>query len=690
MLIFRVKEVLVQRETRNALLLLLAEIFANVFLVSFAFGTNRLTDPLFLSILAGNVLLLAGAFFLSGKRPLSALLLGGLLAFAFSPLFFCWTNDWRSWLLGLAPAIYCGFLVFRVAFNFYRANVDAEAAVLNEKRWLKPVFGPRTMLFMPLNWLALFALSLLLYRADVLGWPAFVASSVLAFWALYGSFRSEIHLYKRSKGKFCFFILTAFILTVAAFAFGEWSLGLLGVMAVLCFVLAHYFARSAAFDRFSNYFFQHPALLLVVSFLGVILTGTYLLALPWVLNKGCDIGLVDALFMSASATCVTGLATVDISKVFSFSGQVVILGLIQVGGLGIMTLSTFSALVLGRAIGLRQEYFVKDMLGEKRQSNVLPLTIFICTATFIIEAVGVAFLFPQMLHMGLGWKVSLWKSVFHSVSAFCNGGLSLQTDSLMMFQHHPWILLTFTALIVAGGLGFGVLSWISDFVRFKKPHSNFYVSVVIVGTLILVFGGMIGFLLWDHSRGLSNFDWPEKICNALFCSVTARTAGFSTFDLNDMSRAGRFLTMVLMFVGGAPGSTAGGVKLTTLVIFLALLFAVLRGRDDVTLGRHSFNANTVWRAVTVFMLYNVTFLTGFILLITFENGGYEEILFEAVSAIGTTGLSMGITEKLSVMGKLVITAMMFIGRIGPLTLLLLLPTRKRSAIEYPKTPLMVG
>ena len=690
MLIFRVKKVLVKRETRNALLLLLAELVCNVFLTAFAFGTNRMTDPLFLSVLAGNVLFLAGIFFLSVKRPLTALLLGTIASFAFAPLFFLWTNDWRSWLLGLAPAIFCGFLVFRTAFSFYRANVDAEAAVLNEKRWLKPIFGPGTMLYMPLNWVALFALALLLYRSDVLGWPAFAACSVLALWALYGSFRCERHLFRHSRGKFCFLIAAAFLLAVAAFAFGEWTLGLLGVMAVLCLVLMHYFARSATFARFSNYFFQHPALLLVVSFLGVILTGTYLLALPWVLNKGYDIGLVDALFMSASATCVTGLATVDISKVFSFSGQVVILALIQIGGLGIMTLSTFSALVLGRAIGLRQEYFVRDMLGEKRQSNVLPLTIFICAATFIIEAVGVFFLFPQMVHMGLGWKTALWKSLFHSVSAFCNGGLSLQTDSLMMFQHHPWILLTFTALIVAGGLGFGVLSWICDFLRFKKPHSNFYVSVVIVGTLILVFGGMLGFLIWDHARGLSNFDWPEKICNALFCSVTARTAGFSTFDLNDMSRAGRFLTMILMFVGGAPGSTAGGVKLTTLVIFLALLLAVLRGRDEVTLGRHSFNANTVWRAVTVFMLYNVAFLTGFILLLTFENGGYEETLFETVSAVGTTGLSMGITERLSVMGKLVVTAMMFVGRIGPLTLLLLLPTRKRSAIEYPKTPLMVG
>ncbi|MBR5945957.1 hypothetical protein IKZ80_02625, partial [bacterium] len=237
MLIFRVKEVLVQRETRNALLLLLAELLCNVFLVVFAFGTGRLTDPLFLSILAGNVLLLAGAFVLSQKRPILSLLLGTSLAFAFAPLFFCWTTDWRSWLLGLAPAIFCGFLVFRVAFSFHRANVDAEAAVLNERRWLKPVFGPRTMLYMPLNWVALFSLSLLLYRADVLGWPAFSACSLLAIWALYGSFRCEIYLYKRSKGKFCFFILTAFVLTIAAFAFGEWSLGLLGVMAVLSFVI---------------------------------------------------------------------------------------------------------------------------------------------------------------------------------------------------------------------------------------------------------------------------------------------------------------------------------------------------------------------------------------------------------------------------------------------------------------------
>ena len=690
MLIFRVKEVLVKRETTNALLLLPAALLVNLFLVTFAFGVDSMTRPAFFACLGAFVVLSALAFFLASKRPIRALLLGGLLSFAFTPLFFAWTGDWRRWLLGLAPAIFCGFLFFRAAFSFYRANVDAEAAVLNERRWLKPIFGPRTMLYMPLNWLALFSLALLMYRANTLAWPAFVSTGILALASLYGSFRCELHLFRRSRGKFCFFIMAVFILTLVSFGFLQWSLGLLGVMATLSFVIIHYFARSATFDRFSNYFFQHPALLLVVSFLGVILLGTYLLALPWVLNKGYDIGLVDALFMSASATCVTGLATVDISKVFTFSGQVVILGLIQVGGLGIMTLSTFSALVLGRAIGLRQEYFVRDMLGEKRQSNVLPLTIFICAATFIIEAVGVAFLFPQLMHMGLGWKQSLWKSLFHSVSAFCNGGLSLQTDSLAMFQHHPWILLTITCLIVAGGLGFGVLSWISDFVRFKKPHGNFYVSVVLVGTCILTFGGMLGFLLWDHSRGLSNFDWPEKVCNALFCSVTARTAGFSTFDLNDMSRAGRFFTMILMFVGGAPGSTAGGVKLTTIVVFLALLFAVLRGRDDVTLGRHSFNANTVWRAVTVFMLYNITLLVGFLLLLTFEKGGYEELLFESVSAVGTTGLSMGITEKLSVMGKLVITAMMFIGRIGPLTLLLLLPTRKRSAIEYPKTPLMVG
>ena len=692
MLTFRIKSVLSRREMQNAVLLFFAALPVHLFLATLAGGQEALIERYFLTSLFAFAFFGVIGFALSSRKPLTSVtfLLIGVLSFL--PGYYFHTQDWRWFLVGLAPSIYLGVCLFIIAWHLYCLNRGMEEASFTEKSLRSELFGPRTSWIVSQNWLAIFCLGFALYRyhSQNLNWLCWSFAGLVGALALFGSFLGEYFLFKQSLGRLRWLILLPLLGFVGSFLTSHWAEGILCAMAALVLVDFHYRSKVESFSKFSNYFFQHPALLLVSSFLGVILIGTYLLALPWVLQKGHSLEVIDAFFLSTSATCVTGLASVDISKVFSFSGQLIILGLIQVGGLGIMTLSTFSAIVLGRAIGLRQEYFVKDMLGENRHADVLPLTIFICVATFAIEALGAATLIPQLMHLGMGFKEALWKSVFHSVSAFCNGGLSLQSDSLLCFEHHPWILFTITMLIVAGGLGFGVLSWLCDFLRFKNPRSNFYVNVVLTSTIVLLVFGTSAYLFFDGFCGMEHLNWVEKISNSFFYSATARTAGFSTFDINEMSKAGRLCTMILMFIGGAPGSTAGGVKLTTLVVFLSMILSVMRGRDEITYRRHTFAPQTAWRATVIFLLYLISLLIGFLALLKVEDMGFEEVLFETISALCTTGLSMGVTERLSAAGKLIVIVLMFVGRLGPLTFLLLVPTRRRSVIEYPNARLMVG
>lgn len=438
--------------------------------------------------------------------------------------------------------------------------------------------------------------------------------------------------------------------------------------------------------RVWNLLTERPAYLFVTSFASAILVGAGLLALPVACSQG-RLSLIDALFTSTSAVCVTGLIVVDTGSVLSTFGEVVLLLLIQMGGLGVMTITTFLALVIGGDLGLRGEFAIREMVREERCRSAIRLLRFIVLVTLLIEGVGFLCLWPAYISAGTNAGRAAYLALFHSVSAFCNAGFSLHSDSLCGFADTPAIPLVVSALVILGGLGFGVLYSSYAVLRHGRRNS-FHATQVLWCTLALVALGTallagIEAIPGAGGHGLSLLD-------AFFQSVTARTAGFNTVDIATLSTPSQEVLMGLMFIGAAPGSTGGGVKVTTLLVLIAVVATVIRGRDDVVLARRRLAFETISQAMALVLLGALLIAGAFLLLLISETASPRVLLFETVSAFGTVGLSLGATAHLSVPGKLVIVAVMFAGRVGILTFLLLLRPRRRSRLRHPLAELVVG
>ena len=427
----------------------------------------------------------------------------------------------------------------------------------------------------------------------------------------------------------------------------------------------------------------------LLGFGGVILLGAVLLMLP-ACSTGVPLGPVDALFTATSAVCVTGLVVVDTGSAFTPLGQAVVLLLIQVGGIGIMTLSAFILLMLGRRSSIR----VAEALGGSylrrrriRMSTLLRRTILL---TFGCELVGALLLW-------LLWRGdfgdagrSVWSSIFHAVSAFCNAGFSLNPDSLMGHAVDPGVNLVVMALIIAGGLGFFVLSELIEIVsvrRGPRPRLSFHSRIVLSMSALLIVAGAVLFFLLEWRHGLSDVSIGRSWLEAFFQSVTARTAGFNTVDIGGLSNAGLFTAIFLMFFGGAPGSMAGGVKVTTLGVIVVVVVSRLRGLRRPALFGRSLSRSNLERAVALIIIALSLIGVATMLLLITELGGaphaesrgmFLELVFECVSAFGTVGLSTGVTPTLSVAGRIIITLMMFVGRLGPLTLVVAMERRRRA------------
>ena len=455
-------------------------------------------------------------------------------------------------------------------------------------------------------------------------------------------------------------------------------------------VIFRIFGKTEYADRFSKYFFKRPAQLLALSFVAVISIGTVILSFPYISVTGQSISLINAFFTSTSATCVTGLIVLDTPVDFTFFGQVVILTLIQIGGLGIMTISTFAAVIIGRSVGLGQEYSLTKMIGENRVNRAYQLIKFICLFTFVIEIVGAVTLFPQFRALGFSLKTAAWKSLFHSISGFCNAGFSLQSDSLISFQSNSGIIMTISALVILGGLGFGVLYWF--FERVSGPHrkNSFHVKIVLWSTGILLLAASLFIFIFEYNGALAEFSLADKIYNSIFAGMTPRTAGFNTFDICSLKPVTRFFTSVLMFIGVAPGSTGGGIKITTVFVLILTVRALIRGDKEIQGYGYSVSTGTVFRAAAVLALGAATFVIGFMFLLGSQNLSFEVLGFEAMSAFGTVGLSMNATNLLNDFGKIILVILMFIGRVGPLTLVLSMQPLRKQEIYFPKANVMVG
>ena len=456
-------------------------------------------------------------------------------------------------------------------------------------------------------------------------------------------------------------------------------------------------ARRRTTSEVLQLFFDHPSRLVVLSFLSVILLGTMLLTFPAASATGDPISPIDALFTATSATCVTGLIVLDTPQAFSPLGHVILLVLFQVGGLGIMVLSTFGMLMLGGSLGLRGARALKEMLETHAERAAYRLTRFIVLATFSLEAVGALVLTFAFGDLGLGPAEAAWRGVFHAVSAFCNAGFSLQSDSLVQLQSNPLGLLTVAALITLGGFGFSVLAAVWSLLRrravwWERARVDLQSKTVLAASAVLVVVGWGLFAAFEWDRSLEGLSLVDKVLNALFQSVTLRTAGFNTVSFDELSPATLLTMMVWMFLGASPGGTGGGLKTTTLVVLLAAVAALARGSSVVNLFDREIPRVIVYRSIAVLVLFYSLAAGGLLLLLLVESQPFEVLAFETVSAVGTVGLSLGATAKLGAAGKLVIIGAMFIGRIGPLTLVLLLGTgvSRRRLHRYPESRMMVG
>jgi trk system potassium uptake protein TrkH len=574
-----------------------------------------------------------------------------------------------------------------------------------------------------INWLVLITLllsivSLIVEQADIQTRFSAIFTHTLDFTILFLFLAEVIVDFVRSTDKRHFFKRQLFevlflVFFAALFAYNKFLLfsresslygNLPGKIIIVrnIFVLLKVFGRIRKLSAFVRSLTAHPARTVILSFVLVIVTGTILLMLPFTTPDGAGLSFVDSLFTATSAVCVTGLIVVDTATAFSIWGKIIILLLIQVGGLGIMILSFFMAFILRRSLTVEDKFLISYMTSEKDMRNLGRSIKNIINITLIIEGAGAVLLFLGF-RTSLGTNLqTLFISLFHSVSAFCNAGFSLFSDSLEGFKSHTLINLTVIVLIILGGLSFLVImnlkGWLAAGVPNLFKRKSFSVKglslntrVVLLGTGILLGLGMLLIYALEHRYSLANLDLKTQYLAAFFQSVTTRTAGFNTISMSGLRNPTYLLMMIFMFIGGASGSTAGGVKINSIALFLAYVNSLLKEKREVTLFNYAVSKDLVLRALLILMFGLVSVLGGMLILSITENAPFIYICFETVSAFGTVGLSAGITSALSIIGKYVIILLMFIGRIGPLTLLAAAAQRIRQVqIEYPTGEILVG
>lgn len=430
--------------------------------------------------------------------------------------------------------------------------------------------------------------------------------------------------------------------------------------------------------------------MIILGFLGVILAGALLLMLPIASKEGKMTPFPDTLFTATSAVCVTGLAVKDTGSYWSQFGQAVILALIQIGGLGVVTIAVSIAMLSGRKISLMQRSTMQDAISAPKVGGIVRLTRFILKGTFLVELSGAMLLLP-VFFKDYGAE-GIWMAFFHSISAFCNAGFDLLGKngnlypSLTAYADNPLLNVTIMGLIVIGGIGF--LTWDDIHTRkFRIRQYSMQSKVILLTSSILILVPAVFFYFTDFA-GMSG---KERLLASLFQSVTTRTAGFNTENLSAMSGASKAVMVGLMLIGGAPGSTAGGLKTTTFAVLLASTFATFRQREDTQLFRRRIEREALKNAAALLIMYLFLVLAGGIIISECENLSITECLYETASAVGTVGLTLGITPGLGVFSKGILIVLMFLGRVGGLTLVYaVLPERKTIYAKLPLEKINIG
>ena len=440
----------------------------------------------------------------------------------------------------------------------------------------------------------------------------------------------------------------------------------------------------------------NPALQIVLGFFVLILVGTFFLCLPISSASGEWLSFVDGIFTSTSAVSTSGLIVFDTAVHFSLFGQIVILLLMQIGGIGVICLTTLVFLILGKKITYKSRLALQEGLNQESNQGVVKMIRKIVIFTFAIELVGFLILLIPFVPK-YGWGNGIFKSIFITVSAFCNAGFDImgteQTSfvNLADFQTNPLVLYTIMALVFIGGLGFLV---IFDVLGLKKKKS-FHTKVVLIVSAVLIAIGAIVFtaLEWNNPTTIGNLGWFDKITNGLFASIMPRSTGFSTFNYANLTSGSVLFTNILMFIGAGPASTAGGIRVTTLFVLLVTMFKGTNKNGDLVVFKKRIPASAIRKAIRVFCLsLLLCIVSTFLLCISHNNITVSEAIFESISAFSSAGLSLGITSYLNVFGKLVITMVMFIGRVGIFTFTIAFANKIKTddEIEYPDSKIVIG
>lgn len=439
-----------------------------------------------------------------------------------------------------------------------------------------------------------------------------------------------------------------------------------------------------------------PVQQFIVSFLVLILSGALLLQLPSATVHG--ISFIDALFTSTSAVCVTGLAVLDTGRDFTFTGQAIILLLIQFGGLGFMTFTIGIFSMFGGSFSLKWRFAFSEIYNEVAiipPAQILKKIIFY---TLIIESTTSVILFTQFIRE-YSIPYSIWLSVFHSVSAFCNAGFSIFSDSLVSFQGNPVIILSISANIILGGLGFIVLTELANLKINKKRklfrQFSLHSKIVLTSTLILIFSGAILFLMLEWSYIMKGDTIPEKVLTSIFQSITCRTAGFNSVDTGSLRHSTLAVMMLLMFIGGSPGSIAGGIKTTTFAVIGGMVISKFKGQKQVIFWNRAINEDIINRSMTLVILAFIFIYVSTIALLSLhsfdDTNSFLQVIFEVISAFATVGLSTGITPRFPDSGKLLLSLVMFVGRVGPFAIITAITvSRKKADFETADENIMIG
>lgn len=451
-------------------------------------------------------------------------------------------------------------------------------------------------------------------------------------------------------------------------------------------------------SSFWDFFVNKPAKTILFSFLLILVLGTILLTMSFATVDHKGLSLINAFFTSTSAVCVTGLIVVDTATTFTFWGKLIIMLLIQIGGLGIMILSFFTVYLFKRRVSLSNKLLLSYLLSDDDMTNIQTSLTSIVVFTFVIEAIGAIILFVGFLPIAESWGQAVFWGLFHSISAFCNGGFSLFSDSLESLRNNYLITGTISVLIITGGISFSVLVNLKAYFLSRHPSKNklkqiplsVNSKIVLVGTGILLILGTLLVYFFEHGNSMANYSIGEQYWSAFFQSVTLRTAGFNSISFSSLKDSTYFVMIIFMFIGTASGSTGGGIKINTTAVLGATIKSYSKGEHTVRLSNHTISQDRVIHAYLILGSCLSAGIFGTILLSITENASFISIIFEVFSALSTSGVSAGITSALSSFGKIIIIMLMFWGRTGALTILSVGKKTNTANISLPNAEISIG